>query len=918
MIEGLTDKIRSKKAKIAVVGLGYVGLPLAVGLAKKGFVVLGIDTDPERVSKIQEGKSYVLDVPSKILKEITETRRLTATSGYEEVDKMDVLVICVPTPLRKSKDPDLSFVISAIQSLSPHIRQGQLIILESTTYPGTTEEVILPLLEAGGLRAGKDFCLCFSPERVDPGNPTYHTENIPKVVGGVTEKCSAIGKLFYQELIQEVITVSSPRVAEMVKLLENTFRGVNIALVNELALMCHRLQIDVWEVIEAAKTKPFGFMPFYPGPGLGGHCLAPEEYIFIKVKGRLETLQIKDFEHRVASKGLGQIFKADGITLINPDDVEILSFDLKTRKPCYQKIRNFFVRKYNGLTVKVRTEDNREITLTDKHPHIIYNGKLNLKFAQDIKKGDKVLLLAKDIRPMTHFAPKIDLIEHIKFLFARKVRVKPARFRWSDYRTELIPYLRKVATNYNYKDFFKNNFLPLEVFLKAEKKLSLKRDEFILCTGRGSSYQEIKAVIKMDQDLWRLIGYYLSEGCLTKENQSVRVRFTFNRNETEYLRDLKYLLDRVGVRYSTYRSKRYLTDCIKVSSELFGYFIKEILDCGIDSYTMKIPSVIFNLPASFKQALLSGLLRGDGSVDIQSGIRTYTKNNHSYRHQSNAASVSYFTSSPVLFQQVVLLSQQLGLIPTIKIKNKYLRFFGSRNLEKLVPLFAGVKKEKLQEYFYKKQRRIKEKSYRLNKNFALVRVKDIVRRPSDGNVYSVEVENTNTFVSSNGIITHNCIPIDPIYLLWKARIHGFEVRFIELATQINSYMPRHVVERTAEILNETQKPLRGSHILVFGVSYKKDVNDVRESPAIEIIKLLKERGAIVSYHDPYVSELKVEEETMRGVPLTDDVLRGTDCVVIVTDHEVDYQPLFEKSKLIFDTRNALRHVKGKGAKVVRL
>ena len=435
MVETLESKIRLKTAKIAIIGLGYVGLPLAVGFAKKGFTVFGVDMDPKRVSQIGEGKSYILDIPSETLQGVVQSKALKATTDYQNVKETDVAVICVPTPLRKSKDPDLSFIISAVQSLAPHMHRGQLIILESTTYPGTTEEVILPLLESGGLKTGKDFYLCFSPERVDPGNPKYHTENITKVVGGMTEECSRLGKLFYEQIVEQVVTVSSPRVAEMVKLLENTFRGVNIALVNELALMCHHLQINVWEVIEAAKTKPFGFMPFYPGPGLGGHC----------------------------------------------------------------------------------------------------------------------------------------------------------------------------------------------------------------------------------------------------------------------------------------------------------------------------------------------------------------------------------------------------------------------------------------------------------------------------------------------------IPIDPIYLLWKARIHGFEVRFIELATEINSHMPRHVVERTAEILNDIPKPLRGARILLLGVSYKKNVNDVRESPALEIIKLLIERGASVSYYDPHVPELRLEEgEKMHSVSLTDELLRTTDCAVVVTDHPLDYQRIFEKSSLIFDTRNALRDVKGKGARIVRL
>ncbi len=432
--EGFEQKIRSKKARIAIVGLGYVGLPLAVGFAQKNFTVFGIDLDKERVSRLQDGVSYILDVPAEDLKKVIRSRKLIATTSYEEIRTVDVVVICVPTPLRKTKDPDLSFIISAVQNLAPFVHKGQLLILESTTYPGTTEEVILPLIESEGLKAGRDFYLCFSPERVDPGNPTYRTENIPKIVGGITPECSRLGKLFYEQLIQKVVTVSSPRVAEMVKLLENTFRGVNIALVNEIALMCHHLHIDVWEVIEAAKTKPFGFMPFYPGPGLGGHC----------------------------------------------------------------------------------------------------------------------------------------------------------------------------------------------------------------------------------------------------------------------------------------------------------------------------------------------------------------------------------------------------------------------------------------------------------------------------------------------------IPIDPIYLLWKARLHGFEVRFIELATQINSYMPRYVVERTMELLNEVKKPLQGSEILVLGVSYKKGVNDVRESPALEVITHLKEKGAVVFYHDPFVPQFSVDGKEMKSVSLEPSFLKRMDCVVLVTDHPINYQKIFEGSSLILDTRNAFKDVKGKGAKIVRL
>ena len=271
--ETLREKIRSRRARTGVVGLGYVGLPLAVELGKAGFHATGIDLDARKVQAIDEGRSYIPDVATADVQALRSQGRLDATTDFAIVRELDTINICVPTPLRKTKDPDMSYIVSAVEGIAKHLHPGMLIVLESTTYPGTTDEVVQPMLEATGLKAGEDFFLAFSPERVDPGNPTYQTHNVPKVVGGFTPTCSALAADLYGSAIETIVPVSSTRVAEMVKLLENTFRAVNIGLVNELALMCDRMNIDVWEVVDAAKTKPFGFMAFYPGPGLGGHCI---------------------------------------------------------------------------------------------------------------------------------------------------------------------------------------------------------------------------------------------------------------------------------------------------------------------------------------------------------------------------------------------------------------------------------------------------------------------------------------------------------------------------------------------------------------------------------------------------------------------------------------------------------------------
>jgi len=291
----LEERIRSRAAQAGIVGLGYVGLPLGVEFARAGFTVTGIDVSETKAARVNAGDSYVLDVPSALLQPLVAAGRLRATADFAVLRELDTVNICVPTPLRKTKDPDMSYIDAACQEIARYIHPGMLIILESTTYPGTTDEFVLPMLERSGMRVGQEFFLCFSPERVDPGNPKYQTSNIPKVVGGITPACTRLGSLFYAQALQYVVPVSSTRVAEMVKLLENTFRMINIGLANEMALMCDRMGINVWEVIDAAATKPFGFMPFYPGPGLGGHCI-PIDPFYLSWKTRQAGIEARFIE----------------------------------------------------------------------------------------------------------------------------------------------------------------------------------------------------------------------------------------------------------------------------------------------------------------------------------------------------------------------------------------------------------------------------------------------------------------------------------------------------------------------------------------------------------------------------------------------------------------------------------------------
>lgn len=344
MSQTLKKKITGKKARIAVIGLGYVGLPLAVNFAKKGFQVFGLDTDTDRVRNLQKKISYILDVPSGELARVIESGHLSAATTFEVLRTIDCVIICVPTPLKRKYTPDITYILSAVRTICKFIKKDTLVVLESTTYPGTTEELIKPELEKSGLKSGKDFFLAFSPERIDPGNKTHDVTNITKVVGGLTPTSGELTKLLYGQIIKHVHMVSTSNAAEMTKLLENTFRIINIGWVNEVAMMCHKMNIDVWEVIDAARTKPFGFMAFYPGLGVGGHCI-PDDPLYLYWKAK---------HHGFSSKFIK--LSADINSRMPHYAVECLAGVLKKRKKKLNNSRILVL----GVTYKKDVKDLRK------------------------------------------------------------------------------------------------------------------------------------------------------------------------------------------------------------------------------------------------------------------------------------------------------------------------------------------------------------------------------------------------------------------------------------------------------------------------------------------------------------------------------------------------------------------------------
>lgn len=880
---------------ISVVGLGYVGLPLALEFARAGLKVYGIEQNPNKVEMVNKGISYIDDVKNEELLEVVKKGNIIASVDFESVKLSDAVIICVPTPLGPHKEPDISYIVNVTTEISKNLKKEQLVVLESTTYPGTTEEVVLPILEKSGLKAGEDFYLAFSPERVDPGNKKFTTKDIPKVVGGINEISTEKAAQLYSLVFPKVHKVSSPKVAEMEKLLENIFRLVNISFINELAILCEKMGIDIWEVIDAASTKPYGFMPFYPGPGLGGHCLIGKEKIFVK---NSKISNIYSLEEVFESEGKeNRIHRFGDLEYIKPKDIFVNSLDCENLKTQWKPISYLFRRKYKGALVKILTKDNRKITVTDRHPMLcIRDNNIEVVEAKNLRVGDLLPLYYTEDAEGEREGNKvsIDLINELEEEFDSKVRVRITNGHWREYKKDIYS-VCKTERKY---DYIKDNYIPLDLLRKLEKegKIQINHRNLILLTGKGASISQFPAVVDINKDWARLIGYYLSEGCATKEKGYYRIRLTINKDEAELLSDMEFILKKLNLNHSLYLSPKSKSYTIRINSPLLGWLLVNRLKCGKDSYSMRIPDEFMSASLEIKKELLKGLFRGDGDV---------------YNNEDNSLTVGYFSINNTLFHQVIYLLQEIGIYPSISKSRNHLKITGYDNLEKLDGWFLDRKGEKYNNYFkfnLRKIKRCKELKipYTEVKRIEFEEVDDIY-------VYSLEVENNHTFAVGSGIYVHNCIPIDPFYLSWKAKEYDFNVRFIELAGEINDEMPKYIVQLVMEALNKHKKAVNGSKILVIGVAYKPNIADPRESPALKIIPLLENLGGGIEYYDPYIPEIKVEDintkkiKYMNSCILDENKVKDADCVLILTDHDgIDYGMIFNNAKLIVDTRNALR------------
>ncbi len=903
----LAEKIANHSATVGIVGLGYVGLPLAIAFAEKGFPVLGFDVDQSKIEALARGESYIKHLDGGRLASVVASGKLTATSDFLRLDEPDAILICVPTPLTPQREPDMSYVEKTARQIKPCLRPGQLVVLESTTYPGTTDELLKGILEESGLRAGEDFFLAFSPEREDPGNPDYGTTTIPKVIGGVDPASGDLAEALYAHAIARTVRVSSARAAEATKLMENIFRAVNIALVNELKVVYDAMGIDVWEVLDAAETKPFGFMRFNPGPGWGGHCLAGQEWVRVRGLGLSGVYRLEELYRRLRDS-CEVVMTRQGL-YVQTEGLEALAIDPATGERGWFPVVTLYRGRYDGQVLTIRTDGNRTLTVTPEHPMLVYSdGDMRTVPAAELTGNDRVPVVS-DRGSREGDSPWVDLIQVVPGDERRRVWVRPVECHWSHFEA-----LLKSRFGWTIRDSIRSNALRLDRFLEVEDELALSRKDVVLLTGMGRARRQWPSRIQITPDVARLVGYYLSEGCITADGNALRVRWTFNRGERDYVADLRGILDHLGFASSVYQDRTWYSTTIKVSSLLLGWLLRDHWRCGVRSTDMRIPEVFFDLGMEHKRELLTGLLRGDGDVWVRTGRSEYRKNGRPYSHANATAVVGFFSSSPELLEQAVHLLQDCGFYPRFKGGSPQIRMQGAEVIARLSSMFLGEKRLKLQAARAARRRNVRtiaDRSF-VSSGLAAMPLLDVEAGEMHGHVYSLEVEGAQSFTASGGIAVHNCIPLDPFYLAWKAREYGQPTKFIELAGEVNVEMPRWVVGRLQLALNDRGKAVKGSKVLVLGLAYKKDIDDPRESPSFELIERLLELGAEVGYHDPHIPKAPSMRSwpdlpPMESVPLTPETLAAQDAVVIATDHSaVDYGLVAAHAPLIVDTRGVYR------------
>ncbi len=870
--------------KICVVGLGYVGLPLAVEFGKKQRVV-GFDVSARKISELKQGIESMgeVDVSELKLADIEYTTDATA------IKKCDFIIAAVPTPVDEHNVPDMKFVEGASHVIGKNLSHGAIVVFESTVYPGVTEDICIPIIEKeSGLKCGKDWKIGYSPERVNPGDKEHTVNKITKVVSGMdAESLEIIAEVYSSMTTGGVFRATSIKVAEAAKVIENTQRDLNIALMNELSIIFRKMDISTKDVVEAAATK-WNFHKYTPGM-VGGHCLEKSQLIFCKINNEYSTLTVKElYEKYSENKKL---------------EIQILSFDLKKRISLFKKVSLVTKRVYSNL-IKIKTATNQTLKVTDDHPVVVFEkDEFKIKLAKDLQLTDRFATNTK--LPVLFKNQKIDVISTLNEREISRTRIQPISKKLKEYKKLLNI---KINTGKKASNFYSGNYLPLSVFLELEKtnSMPLKREEIYLVTGKGPSFNRIKAVLEIDANFARLIGYYISEGCITKD-KSYRTRWTFSSDEKEYIKDVCECITALGCKYSIYNSKTDKASTIKLSSNIFSHIILNVLKCGKDSYDAKIPDQL--MYSDVKLDVLKGIIRGDGGVTLYDGSKEYVKNNKIYDNKFCSCEMNFFSISKKCFHQTILLLNDFGITSSYDLKRNFLCVHGHENLQKTSSLFLGDKEAKIKHYFKNKNKFVISKKYDKLKDLLIVDLKEISKETTD-EVYSLEVDGTETIITDFGLITHNCIGVDPYYLTYKAEELGYKPRVILAGREINDNMSKYIAEYLIKEMIKKSVMINHARVLILGLTFKENVKDARNSKTKDLIKELREYGVDVVAYEPHLNQEEIDHEGFNIKNTTLSEVGKVDAIVLTVPHKEFLSLTPEKYASMMNSNKIFMDVKG--------
>ena len=866
----MTGSTLGSPMHVSVVGSGYVGTTIAACFADLGHTVTAVDVDPEIVETITAGDAPIHEPGLAALIDEHAGDRLTATTDYGVIPATDMTVLALPTPSEADGSIDTSIIAAGAEALGEALAgvEEHTVVVKSTVVPGTTEETLAPLLRA---EAGEAVAIGMNPEFLREGSAVEDFLNPDKIVlGAEDDRARSDLEAVFAPLIDRAdpaVVETGVREAEMIKYANNAFLAAKVSLINDIGNICKEFGVDAYEIAEAIGLDHRISERFLrSGAGFGGSCLTGDQHVVAKDDTGTKHLTLAEFFEQYVSEG----------TL---EDVSVLSRSADGTF-AFNPVNAATRREYEGPLHTIRTKMNKRVTVTHDHPMLTLDGdETTVKPADALEAGDSLPVVADVPSDPVSTFDLIDIVDASSAFENDRVYLKPST-PFETVKEELYETLREYNRQFSYHkvyDLVRNNYLPLDVFLNYEDKLPVDRADLSLYTARGSGQTYIPAIIPTDEQFWRFIGYYLSEGHINDDTSGHgsttrrRVELSFHpTDEPEYVRDVESYYERLGIRYQT--TQQETTTAITVSSRVFAEFL-EWLGCGTGSYSAAVPDTAFQATADERVALLSGLFRGDGHV--------------AYPNHSNAVVYEYGSVSEELIDGMTLLLHSLGIVPSYKTSTSakatrpahFLRVSSKRQIVRLKEMFLPEERDRIDDRLAEYDRDIAPTGHTADGGFMSVPVRDITVEETTTDVYSLEVADAHTFVTTDGVVVHNCFPKDVRAIVAAAEDAGYEPPMLQATLAVNERQPERLLELLA-----THVELAGARIAVLGLSFKPGTDDVRNSRAIPVIEGLRERGATPIGYDPVaIDEMREHFPDMTYAESAAAALEDADGAVVVTD-----------------------------------